>query len=201
MKITIFGAAFDPPHRGHFQIALSLLIEQIADQVWLLPVRYHEFGKQMSSDNDRLCMLELMVDGLKQQLENIDLGSGEKIRIDTHELDKSEPTHTYKTLCQLRDQYPEHQFSFVIGADNLDRFNEWEEYQALIREFQFYVYPRAGYSLEKILPGMKVLQGMEEVDVSSTQIRQAVKDGKSIKNLVSVEVGEYITIHQLYAKS
>jgi nicotinate-nucleotide adenylyltransferase len=186
MKVTVFGAAFDPPHLGHEQIAQALLDHGMANEVWLLPVKIHSFGKHMSSDRHRLAMLETLVKP--------------GIKIETHELEQAGESITYQTLLALQKLYPEHEFSFVIGADNLARFHEWDDYLQMIKEFTFYVYPRQGYKLEPLYPDMKVLNELEQVDISSTQVKDRLSQGKSIANLVNLQVVEYISHHKLYCQ-
>lgn len=184
MKVTLFGAAFDPPHLGHQKIVSTLLEQNLAEEVWLLPVKDHAFGKEMISEKHRLAMLQTLVKP--------------KVRIETYELDQTTASITFNTLRALRAKYPEHEFSFLIGADNLARFHEWDDYLIMLQEFAFFIYPRAGYELKPLYPGMEVLTGVKEIDVSSTQIKEWVRQGKSIKTLVSSTVGEYIRQHKLY---
>lgn len=180
-KITLFGAAFDPPHLGHRQIVISLLQQKLANEVWLLPVGEHAFAKPLSAAKKRLDFLKALVLDLPDNLQP-------KVRIEKIELEQTGTSYSYQTLQTLARKFPEHKFSFVIGSDNLARFNEWDNYQQMLREFPFYVYPRADYPLEPILPGMKLMVDVKKVDVSSTQVRERQAAGQRVDDLVSPRV-------------
>jgi len=187
MKVTVFGAAFDPPHLGHQKIALSLLEQGLADSVWLLPVKEHAFGKKLAPENDRLAMVELLAEILP-----------EKNRVERWELDQKGTSYTYQTLQQLSTHYPEHTFSFVIGSDNLARFHEWQDYEQMLEKFPFFVYPRKGFPMSPIRKGMIVLENVEPIEVSSTQVRDLVAKGRGIDHLVPNSIHNFIIRHNLY---
>ena len=184
MKICIFGGAFDPPHLGHTTIAQTLLKHKKCAEVWFLPVGEHAFEKKMSSAADRTAMLELVLEP--------------QMKIERYELDRTELSITYETLQALAVAYPQHTFSFVIGSDNIERFTEWHHYQEMLAQFPFWVYPRQGFPLTGLLPGMIALTEAEPIAVSSTEVRAAVRTGKSLEGLVNEQVAEYIQTHQLY---
>lgn len=185
MNITLFGGAFDPPHNAHVRIAEELLSQKIADEVWFLPVGFHAFQKEMQSEEDRQEMLTKIIKP--------------RMKLEKFELLQGSTSYTYRTLKSLSERYPEHTFSFVIGSDNLAKFIQWDEYEKLVEEFTFYVYPRKGYSLSPLQKNMKVLEGVQQVDVSSTEVRDKVKAGESISNLVPDGIEKYIQEHHLYA--
>ncbi len=185
MNITLFGGTFDPPHLGHSAIAAALLAQSIADRVWFLPVGEHAFEKHFLPREHRLAMLELVKE--KHQ------------RIETFELFTQGTSRTYETLSTLAAIYQQHTFSFVIGSDNLARFSEWEHYRDLLAQFPVFVYPRAGYPVTPLYPGMTLLSGVEPVQISSSEVRAAVAANKPLDRLVKPAVAEYIFKHKLYA--
>lgn len=184
MNITLFGGTFDPPHLGHSVIAQTLLEQKLADEVWFLPVGEHAFEKNCSPVELRIAMLELI---LKPQQ-----------RIERYEVENPGMSITYETLVALAAQYPQHQFSFVIGSDNLPRFHEWHHYLEMLARFPFFIYPRQGAGLEPLYPGMKVLEDVSPIAVSSTQIRSNVQAGAAISELVKPKVAEFISSKGLY---
>jgi nicotinate (nicotinamide) nucleotide adenylyltransferase len=193
MKIGLFGAAFDPPHLGHQTVVDAVLSHQLFDEVWLVPVKQHPFAKELSDEDDRLAMLELiLINGLKKWVDQ------NKVRIETYELDTPGVSASYRTLSYFKALRPTDTFAWIIGADNIAGFNRWHEYQKLLSEFEVYVYPRPGFSMDQLLPGMVPLHEVPEVDVSSTKIRQAVKTNQAINDLVEANVGNYISEHKLY---
>ena len=184
MNITVFGGAFDPPHLGHLAVTRALLEQKLADEVWLLPVKIHAFEKNLSNEQHRLAMLELI--------------HSPQTRIEVAELEQTGVNYTYKTLVALAAKHPEQTFSFVVGSDNLKQFHRWDEYEALIARFPFFIYPRAGYPLEPLYQNMRVIPHVQPVQVSSTQVRERVAAGRSISDLVHPLVERYIQDHTLY---
>lgn len=189
MRIVLFGGAFDPPHLGHQQIAAHLVESNLADEVWFVPVKIHSFAKDMTVSDHRLAMLQLI------QIP--------KTKIETYELAQTDTNFTFNTLDGVAAKYPEHEFSWVIGSDNLAKFHLWgdktgRDFKQLLASYKFYVYPRHGFAFEPLYPGMIALENFPEVEVSSTQVRQLVAEVKSLTGFVTPAVADYIKINQLY---
>lgn len=188
MQIALFGGSFDPPHQGHQFITQQLLAHKIVDQVWFVPVKHHPFQKSMTDANERVAMLEEIV----QKLDTT------AVRIERYEVDHPETSYSWDTLNALSAKYSEHTFSWVIGSDNLASFGQWHKYQELLQKFPVFVYPRQGFPTQPLYPGMIFLAKFPEITVSATDIRQKVQKGESIKGLVTPEVEDYIHDRQLY---
>lgn len=192
MKVVLFGGAFDPPHLGHQQIAAGLVKSGIADEVWFVPVKIHSFAKNMSQVEHRLAMLKLiLIPGVK---------------IETYELEQSDVNYTFNTLDALAAKYPEHDFSWVIGSDNLEKFHLWGDktgrnYRQLLDAYNFYVYPRQGHPFKPLYPGMLPLPDLPKVTVSSTQVRDLVARGENLTSFVTEAVAHYIQANGLYSQS
>jgi len=165
-------------------VANTLLEEKRVDEVWFLPASKHPFLKPLSSGKDRISMLQLI---MKPGL-----------RIETFELETDGTSYTYKTLVALRERFSDHNFSFVIGSDNLESFDKWDKYEALVREFPFFVYPRPGFPMEPLFPNMTALSDKATVTASSTEVRERLQRGEPINDLVENGVEEYISRQGLY---
>lgn len=192
MKIALFGASFDPPHLAHRTIAEQLLDQKIVDQVWLVPVKEHPFGKKLAPEEARLKMLEMMVTGMNRPTQ---------VQINDYELRENHASISFITLTKLSQQFPEHIFSWVIGSDNVEHFAKWDSYQEMLRLFPFYVYPRKGSDQVQLLPGMKWIEQVPEVDISSTLIREKVLAGESLLGLVEPDVASYIKANHFYQEN
>jgi len=189
MRIVLFGGAFDPPHLGHLQVAAGLVKAKLADEVWFVPVKIHSFAKNMTQSDHRLAMLKLVLPP--------------QTRVEMYELDQTEVNYTFNTLDALAEKYPEHDFSWVIGSDNLPKFHLWgdktgRDFKQLLASYKFFVYPRHGFGFEPVYAGMMPLKDFPEVTVSSTQVRQLVAEKKSLAGFVSPAVANYIQANQLY---
>lgn len=186
MNISLFGGAFDPPHNGHITIASALLNLQYADEVWFLPVGNHAFNKNMSSPEHRIAMLRLILQ--------------DNMLIEMFELRQQTTNYTFQTLEALSVLHPEHTFSFVIGSDNLGTFDKWQQHTSLLKKYTVRVYPRKHFALQPLHENMVVLENVKEIEVSSTLVREKLKKGESISQLVPEDVAEYIQLHRLYTE-
>jgi len=182
--IILFGGVFDPPHLGHQQVTKQLLEKNIADEVWYVPTEVHDFEKNMTDSGHRVAMLKLILQ--------------DHSRIELCEIERGGVSHTYDTLKQLSAKHPDINFSWVIGADNLEKFHLWYQYEQMLKEFKFYVYPRKDCAMKPLYEGMIPLQDFKEVVVSSTEIREKTKKGEPVKRLVDVGVEKYMIDNQLY---
>lgn len=130
MNIALFGGAFDPIHNGHLELANQ--VSKIFDQVWLVPCYGHTHGKNMTLAETRLSLCK---DAL-YVLEN------DKIVLSDFEIVNKITTGTYDSLVLFSQNFSQHNFSVVIGQDNAETINTWENYEKLISEFSFVVFPR-----------------------------------------------------------
>lgn len=194
MRIALLGGVFDPPHLGHVWMAQQMLdfTQHLSDgagfapidEVWFLPNYGQSPAKGViASMEDRLAMTRLL---------NLP-----KTRVSTIEIDNKLDGETVHVLPYLPK---EHDFSFVIGSDQLSGFTKWLDWEKLLAAMPFWVFPRAGYPLEPLYNNMKVVTHNSLVisNISSTIIRQRVRRGLSIDHLVPPTVAAYIQEHGLY---
>ena len=191
MRIGVYGGSFDPIHTGHAMLANYISQSGIVDEVWLMVSRLNPLKKGMypASDEHRLNMALLAAAGCKG------------VKASDFEFSLPLPSYTYTTLCRLRESYPEHTFSLIIGSDNWHEMKRWRDPEKIISEFGIIIYPRPGYDVDEPLPeGVSLLPGVPTVEISSTLIRGMVNEGKNINYFVPLSVGEYITEHNLYKR-
>ena len=193
MKIAIFGGAFDPFHLGHQQVVDNLLLKKMVDEVWLVPVGRHAFAKRLSSNRHRLAMLQLG----KEQLS---WSRQKKVQIVDCELRQMKTNHTLSTLRYFRKNFPNHQFIFLMGSDNVADFHRWHHYQELLKQFEVWVYPRQNFPFQPIYPQMTFLPQMPTINISATLVRERRKKGLAIAALVGDKINQYISKHHLYAE-
>ena len=109
------------------------------------------------------------------------------------------PSYTYDTLCELRRRYPEHRFTLIVGSDNLDIFPQWRNADRIREEFGILVYERPGYPVPEKLPeNVTAARNVPQTLVSSSLIRQRIREGKEINFLVPMAVLDYIRNQKLY---
>lgn len=180
----LFGGSFDPPHLGHWEIAHNIIDRKIADQVWFIPCYSHPFAKHLSTPKHRLHMINFL--------------TNHAILVNDYEIVKEGTSYSFETLKHFQTSQPQHIFSWLIGSDQLGSFTKWKSWEQMLKMAQVYVYPRQSYPFEPLYGNMIALQNFPLITISSTQVRESVKQNKSIANLVPEKVGEYIKIKQLY---
>jgi nicotinate-nucleotide adenylyltransferase len=202
MRVEVFGGSFNPPHLGHQQMTSSILKNEIADEVWYLPVALHDFGKEVIDPALRCAMLNLI-------LPTKDEPFFEQVRVENCELRRGGVSYSAETLDYLSSRYPQHQFSFLIGSDNLAKFHLWDDqkgrnFNYLIDNYSVHVYPRSGHPFAPFYPNLVSLEGLPEVDVSSTQVRAALAagvDNERLAELLDPKIINYIRERGLYGNS
>lgn len=199
MKTLVFGGTFNPPHLGHQMMIEQVLTKTLADgssldQLWILPVGQHSFAKKFVSNEHRLAMLELMVNSIVEKNPSLK----NKIFLEKYELEHDEESQTFSTLKALSKKHPEHQLSFLIGSDNLEKFHLWNDYQLMLKEYPFYVYPRIAFEFLPFYEGMIALKDFPKMEVSSTKVRMAFKNKTSLDGLLDAKVIKYIKENKLF---
>lgn len=185
MNIAILGGRFDPPHIWHFWTAQQIL-ENVKgiDQVWLLPDYSNAFKPIIALPSDRIEMLHYLETG--------------RIKLSTIAIAREITTYTVDIVRELmKDQY--NKYFWVVGSDITAEFTRWRDYQKLSKLISFLVIPRKDYPIKNLPPGFIRVEGnLMLSNVSSTLIRERVRQGKTISGLVFPEVEEYIRRRNLY---
>lgn len=189
MKIAIYGGSFNPIHNGHIEFAN--LISNYCDEVWLMPCKNHAFNKELESATHRSAMIIAAVNNNKN----------EKIRVSFFEIINASNGSSYETLKNISKNYPQHEFSFAIGADCAEQINKWKNADLLVKEFSFIVVDREGYETTQDWfakpPHIHVNEQIH--NVSSTDVRNGLKiSPQSIIDKVDDAVYEYILANNLY---
>jgi nicotinate-nucleotide adenylyltransferase len=183
MKVALFGGAFNPPHIGHTLIARQVLDFTDRDEVWYLPNYGQSPPKPVAPVADRLAMARLI--------------EGQGTQVSTLEIDHRLDGQTIHLLPHLPSG---NDYLFIIGSDQLPAFHLWGEWQKLLAEMPFLVFPRYGYPNDPLYESMTVLSHEHLVisNISSTKVRGRVKAGLTIDGFVSQDVAQYIREHALY---
>lgn len=170
-KIALFGGAFDPPHNGHQQVAQSLLELEYVDQVWYVPVFRHPWAEKIGKVflTDYLLRVEML---------KMILTQGTKI---AHYRDVS---FTYPTLEYFHKKFPEHQFFWVMGSEYLPKFDLFLKDHPKLMDYPIFVYPRYGFPVKNLYQNMIPLNGVDQINISSSMIRDKVKSGQQFFELV-----------------
>ena len=209
MRLGIFGGTFDPPHVGHL-LAASDAIEQLSlDRLVFVPaaVQPLKASRVTASGADRLAMVRLMA------------GDDSRLETDSVELDRDGLSYTVDTLREFARRYPSAERYFLVGADVLSSFAQWRDPNLVLELATLAVLtrradsegtstsgaPRAGGAprtaeneLDPELARRSTVVPTRRIDVSSTEIRERVRTGRSIHGFVTDAVAGYISSHGLY---
>lgn len=204
MKIGLYFGTFNPIHVGHLIIANHMAEHADLDQVWMVvtPHNPHKKKNTLLDDYHRLQMVHLATESFP------------KIKPSDIEFKLSQPNYTVNTLIHLQEKYPNHEFSLIMGEDNLKTLHKWKNYEVILQNYDIYVYPRLENNILQTSEAITVetenlelkhhpkvhLIDAPVVEISSTFIRNNIKKGKNIQPLLPVKVWEYIDHNNFYKK-
>jgi nicotinate-nucleotide adenylyltransferase len=198
MRIGVFGGTFDPVHQAHLILAEQAREQAALDQVWFVPAGRppHKTHRELTSFAQRAEMLSLALSG------------NPAFRVDELEKDRAGPSYTADTLDELHRRYPEHEWFLLIGGDALRDLPGWYQPDRIVARATLLVMGRAGSDIGQIEEWQNKLGKQARVqilkaplmEISSTDLRQRVGEGRSIRYLVPRAIEAYIHDKGLYRK-
>ena len=194
MKTGVFGGAFNPVHNGHLALAEHYKKSLSLDRIIFIPTADppHKSSDGLIDGRDRINMLNLCV--------------GENELVSDMEFRRDGKSYTYLTLCELKELYPDDEFYLIVGADQFFCFEKWYRFEDIMSLSTVVTAAREKNQYEKMLkfkaehPKLAdvIVSEFDVVDVSSSQIREMIKNGSDVSNLIPEKVNEYIKEHRLY---
>jgi nicotinate-nucleotide adenylyltransferase len=200
-KIILFGGTFDPVHTAHITVAETAAEKIGAKKVILIPARRspHKDLKPVAADNDRMAMLKLAIAGKSL------------FQISPVELNRAEPSYTIDTIRHFRQKFGlACQLCWLIGADMLKDLPRWYKIDELLKECTIYVMNRGGFDRPEFdgltaKLGTKAVEKLRQnlietplIEMSSTDIRHKLENGKNVSEFLHPDVLNYIKSHKLY---
>jgi nicotinate-nucleotide adenylyltransferase len=194
MKIGLYFGTFNPIHIGHLIIANHLAEHSDLDQIWMVvtPHNPHKKKNTLLDDYHRLHMVRLATEAFP------------KIQASDIEFKLPQPNYTVHTLAYLQEKYPQHTFSLIMGEDNLHSLHKWKNHEVILQNHEIYVYPRVHSDLS--VETSTSLQGSIHkisapvIEISSTFIRECIKQNKNVSPMLPIEVWSYIEHNLFYKK-
>lgn len=185
--VGLFGGSFDPIHHGHLIVGRAVAETLGLDELRFMPAGEQPFkqGRHVASASERAAMVALAVAG--------EAG----LAVERCEVDRPGPSYTVDTLRALRSREPGQNFTLVVGADATRELDQWREAAALPALARIVAVARPGAPRPASALVERVVE-VPAVDLSATQIRRRVAEGRSIRYLVPDAVAEFIAIHGLY---
>ncbi|MFO0943485.1 MAG: nicotinate-nucleotide adenylyltransferase [Pirellulales bacterium] len=205
MRIGVWGGTFDPVHVGHLLIAERAREQFMLDQVRWIPAALapHVTLKQSTDSNHRLAMVQLAINGNMSFV------------CDDRELRRGGKSYTIDTLGELAQEFPGAELFFLMGADSLREFGNWKHPAEICKAANIVIVARGGQpkpdlqALNQYLSTAKTSEQLErghllqmpQVEISSTEIRDRITRGLSIRYAVPAAVEAYIAQQRLYQTS
>jgi len=198
-KIGIMGGTFNPVHAGHLLLAEWAMDEAGLDEVWLIPtgISYMKVGQKIPAGEERLHMLKLAAE------------DNPRLRCLDTEIKRQGYTYTYETLELLKKEHPDKEFYFIVGADCLFAIKTWKSPERILNSCTLIAAARNGSPLEEMekerqsllekYGGKIMLMPFVSISLTSTEIRERIMEGKSVRYLVPEKTLSYIKEKGLYS--
>lgn len=191
MNIGLYFGSFNPVHTGHLIIANHILEQTLLDKIWFVvsPQNPLKPSHTLLNEFDRFHLVELAI------------ADNPGFRASNVEFHLPKPSYTVNTLAYLSEKFPLEQFTVIIGSDSYQNLPRWKNAEILLENYPIIVYQRPGFPVDA-LPASQQVTSLQApmLDISSTFIREQIKQEKSIKYLVTPEVEAYIKANGYYRK-
>ena len=174
MKIGLFFGSFNPIHIGHKVIASYLVDFTDLDKVMFV----------VSPQNPLKQKISLLDQYHRLQIIRAEVEDNSKLEVSDIEFDMPKPSYTIDTLVRLKEKHPENDYSIIMGSDNLQNFHKWKNYEQILEDYSVYVYPRPGYEISGSHKNIHLIEGVPQMEISSSFIRKSIKEGKDISYLM-----------------
>jgi nicotinate-nucleotide adenylyltransferase len=190
MKIGLYFGSFNPVHVAHLIIANHILNETNIEKIWFVVSPQNPFKEEKTLLNEyhRLHLVQTAI-----QDDN-------RMKASDIEFNLPKPSYTTSTLAYLKEKNPEHEFCIIMGSDSFQNLHKWKNYELIIKEYEVYVYLRPGFDVSNHVNAKLHIVDAPLLQLSATQIRQYIKEGKSVRYLVPENVREEIENGGYYKK-
>lgn len=182
-KTGLYFGSFNPIHVGHLIIAEYLVEHSDLQEIWFVVSPCNPLKKKSSllDDRQRLYMVNLAIE------------DDDRFKASDVEFGLPQPSYTCHTLVHLSEKFPQREFALIMGEDNLQTFDKWLNYEWILENYPLYVYPRPGYdSAERRSHPAVTYVDAPQMELSSTMIRDNIKQKKSIRYMLPPKVFQYL---------
>ncbi len=191
-RVALYFGSFNPIHKGHIALAEWVVEQGLCDELIFIVSPQNPFKEQegLAPEFSRYEMCEMACKASRYP---------EQIKVSAVEFVLEKPSYTINTLRYLRENFgSEMKFSILMGADNIENFDKWREYEEILRDYPLLVYPREGYSVERFADKITFLKDAPLFDFAATDIRTMIAEGVDFRDKLSAEVANYIIQNKLY---
>jgi nicotinate-nucleotide adenylyltransferase len=190
MRIGLYFGSFNPVHTGHLIIANHLLNQTELEKIWFIvsPQNPFKVNASLLNEYDRLHLLKLATE---------DDG---RIKVLDIEFSLPKPSYTSVTLAHLQEKYPDYEFSIIMGGDSFQNLHKWKNYEWIVKNYAVFVYNRPGFAISNHVNAKLTIVDAPLLQISATDIRSLIKEGKSIRYMVPDKVREEIEKGRYFKK-
>ena len=192
-RVALYFGSFNPIHNGHIAIAEHVVEQGLCDMLVMIvsPQNPLKQATDLAPDLARFEMVEAACASSKHPV---------RIVPSAIEFVLPRPSYTIDTLRALeQERGDDMEFSVIMGGDLADQLPRWKEWQTLLQRYPIYMYPREGVTSTPY-PEITMLEGAPELPFSSTDVRERLKRGESIDDMVPAAVAKYIADNGLWKK-
>lgn len=187
IRTGIYGGSFNPIHNGHIAIARAMLDCDAVDEVWLM----------VSPQNPLKQSADLLDEQLRLDMTRRATADIPCVTACDYEFHMPRPSYMWHTLQSLSRDYPDREFTLLIGADNWQVFDRWYHADDIIAHYPIRIYPRRGYDIEaSTLPHNVKLVATGLYDVSSTMVRERIRRGEDVSQLIPASIIEMAKVYE-----
>lgn len=189
-KIGLLGGTFDPPHFGHLLIAEQAREVCCLDEVWFMPTKIppHKIGSNLCSDAQRIEMVKKAIN------------SNPFFKLSLVEFERQGPSYTIETVKLLLEKHADVDFHFIIGGDMVNFLPKWKKIDELLNLITFIGMQRPGHRFKQLISEKIVMVEAPQLDISSSEIRDRLRNNKSVRYLLPEAVIDYIVEEGIYGK-
>ncbi len=193
MRTGLYFGTFDPIHIGHLIIGEYMVEFTDLEEVWFVVSPHNP----LRSDED------LLDDEHRLEMVRLAISEASSLKLCRDEFDLPRPSYTYNTLKHLSDTYPDRDWTLIMGEDNLRSFDKWWKGEELLDLYRIFVYPRHFTVKEKEKEGGRPISPFADhpsvrvfeapvLELSATFIREAIRDGRDVRYMLTRPVYEYV---------
>ena len=181
MKIGLFFGSFNPMHIGHKIIASYMEEFTNLEKVCFVVSPQNPLKKKQNllDQYHRLMIIRM------------ELEDNPKLEVSDIEFGMPQPSYSIDTLVRLKEEYPENEYALIMGADNLQNFHKWKNYEQILADYSVYVYPRSGIEISGKHENIHIVKGVPQMEISASFIRKSIKEGKNISYLMPEKAWKY----------
>lgn len=189
MNIGLYFGSFNPIHTGHLIIASHILNEQKLSEIWFVISPQNPLKKPGSllNEHDRLNLVLKATEGET------------RLKASTVEFKLPKPSYTIATLAYLEEKYPQHSFEIIMGSDSFENITKWKNHELLLKKYKILIYERPGHPFKNDHNANIEILKAPLLEISSTQIRELIRQEKSIRYMVPDAVKEEIERNNYYS--